>query len=269
MTTIVHALTPVAHSTQARSVHNNAMSGIDATSWPGEGAPTADPHAITIGRLLNWDEGLFDDRGGIIVRRGAVFFDINQAFDRYTRVTGLPRPATWQFSRSTLSFNFASAGIEWRANGEVGSVARYGSQLNRLFYSSTTDLFAPSKAGASATVPPFDPRNQKTPATVKTSELEHLRIEPKSPVTSGPPRISVPLVFVSKVKGYHYEVGPGSSVDGTYRIDLTGRIGNADRFAIILAGSPAGESLADPDMDVYDFGAATYFNFFLNVKIEF
>ena len=269
MTTIVHALTPIYNKVQSKSVHNNSTGGIDATSWPAH-ADSPDPFGITIGRYINWDYGVLDDRGGIIVRRGSVHFDVAQAFAQYTKITGQPAPTSWKITRATLSFMYNSLGISWEANGEVGSIARYGSQLNQLFYTTGQQPLSPTKAGAIAVVPPFDPRHQKTPATVKTSEIDHLAIEPKVPKsTSGMPRISVPLAFVTKPGGYNYHVDGSSPVDGSYWIDLTGKLGSAPQFGIVFAGSPAGESTKSPGMDVVDFGAAVYFNFFLNVKIEF
>lgn len=269
MTTIVHALTPIYNKVQSKSVHNNSTGGIDATSWPPH-ADSPDPFGITIGRYINWDYGVLDDRGGIIVRRGGVYFDVAQAFARYTKITGQPAPTAWTITRATLTFMYNSLGISWDVNGEVGNVPRYGSQLNQLFYTSGQQPFSPSKAGPIARVPPFDPRHQKTPAIVKTSEIDYLPIEPKAPKgTSGTPRISVPLTFVTKRGGYNYRVDGSSPVDGSYWIDLSGKLSIAPQFGIILAGSPGGESTASPGMDVVDFGAAVYYNFFLNVKIEF
>ena len=270
MTTIVHALTPVYNKVQSKSVHNNSTGGIHATSWPPHADAPSDPFGITIGRLINWDYGLLDDRGGIIVRRGSVHFDVSKAFAQYTKVTGQPAPTSWKITRATLSFMFNSLGISWDVNGEVGNVARYGSQLNQLFYTTGQQPFSPSKSAPIALVPPFDPRHQKTPATVKTSEIDHLPVEPKAPKGSpGAPRISVPLAFVTKPAGYSYRVDGSSPVDGSYWIDLTGKLGTAPQFGIVFAGSLAGESTASPGMDVVDFGAAVYYNFFLNVKIEF
>ena len=269
MTTIVYALTPVDKNEQVKSKHENSTAGPDATSWPAPSVTVADPKAITVGRLLNWDEGFFDDRGGIIVRRAGIYFDLAQAFTRYTTLTGKPAPTSWKITRATLNFMYNSLGMSWSANGEVGSIARYGSQLNQLFYTKTQVPLAPSNPTPIALVPPFDPRNTRTPATVKTSEIDHLPIDPKSPPPIGKPRIAVPLAFVTKPGGYNYRVDGSSPVDGSYWVDLSGKLGTSPKFGIIFAGSPAGESTADPDMDVTDFGAAVYYNFYLNVKIDF
>jgi hypothetical protein len=269
MTTIVHALTPVAKAEQVTTRSENSIYGPDTTSWPVATFTSTDPYAATVGRAMQWDDDTFDDRGGFIIRRAAVYFDVAQAFTRYTTVTGKPAPATWKISRASLGFMYNSLGMVHEANGEVGAPSRYGSQLNRLFYTRNHDLFAPTKAAPIAVVPPFDPRNTKTPAKVATSDFDYLQVEPKAVPNPTRPRISVPLVFVTQPGGYIVTVGGSTVVDGTYRIDLTGKIASTPKFGVVLAGSPAGESTADPNMDVVDFGAALYYNFFLNVRIEF
>jgi hypothetical protein len=269
MTTIVHALTPVAKNEQLRTRSDNSIYGPDTTSWPPASFTSTDPYATTVGRVMQWDDDTLDDRGGFIVRRGAVYFDVAQAFTQYTRVTGQPAPSAWKITRASLSFMYNSLGMSWEANGEVGSVARYGSQLNRLFYTTTQVPFSPTRAIPMAVVPPFDPRSTRTPTTVSTSKFDYLPVEPKPTAATGKPRIAVPLVFVTKPGGYILTAGGNAAVDGDYRIDLTGKLGTVSKFGVVLAGSPAGESTADPDMDVIDFGAAVYYNFFLNVKIEF
>ena len=269
MTTIVHALTPVAKNEQLKTRSENSIYGPDTTSWPVTSFTSTDPYATTVGRAMQWDEDWADDRGGFIIRRGAVYFDVAQAFAQYTRVTGAPSPSSWKITRASISFMYNSLGMVHEANGEVGAPARYGSQLNQLFYTKTQTPFSPTNGTPIAVVPPFDPRNTRTPALIKTSEFDYLPIEPKPTPATGRPRILVPLVFVTKPGGYILKVGGSSAVDGDYRIDLTGKLGTASKFGIVLAGSPAGESTADPGMDVVDFGAAVYYNFFLNVKIEF
>jgi len=270
MTTIVYALTPTYNKVQADSMHNNSTGGIDATSWPVSAATgIGDPHQITIGHLYNWSEGWVDDRGGMIVHRGSVHFDFDQAFASYTKITGKPAPSSFNIARATLSFMYNSAGMSWSSGNEVGSVARYGSQLNRLYYTIGDVPFAPSQKGPIAVVPPFNPRFQKTPAVVKTSEIDHVAVQPTAPPPIGRPRIRVPLAFVTKPGGYFYKVDGSSPVDGSYWIDLTGKLSVRKKFGIVFAGSPDGERTTDPDRSFMDFGAATYYNFFLNVKLEF
>lgn len=270
MTTIVYALTPIYNKVQASSMHNNSTSGIDATSWPiSANGDISDPNQITIGHLYNWSEGWVDDKGGMIVHRGSVHFDFAQAFSRYTKITGKPAPSSFNIVRATLSFMYNSAGMSWSSGGEVGSIARYGSQLNRLYYTVGDAPFSPTMKGPIAVVPPFNPRAQKTPAIVKTSEIDHVPVEPKSPPPIGKPRITVPLAFVTNPGGYYYKVDGSSPVDGSYWIDLTGKLSVRNTFGIVFAGSPEGERTTDPDRSFMDFGAATYYNFFLNVKLEF
>jgi len=269
MTTIVHALTPVAKNEQLSTRSENSIYGPDTTSWPPPSFTSSDPYATTVGRAMQWDEDTLDDRGGFIIRRGAVYFDVAQAFAQYTRVTGQPAPGSWAITRASLSFMYNSLGMVHEQNGEVGAPARYGSQLNRLFYTTTQVPFAPTNGTPIAVVPPFDPRVTRTPKTIATSEYDYLHVQPKPTASTGKPRISVPLAFITKPGGYIFKAGGGSPVDGDYRIDLTGKLGTVPKFGIVLAGSPAGETTADPNTDVVDFGAAVYYNFFLNVKIEF
>ena len=269
MTTIVQALTPVDKNEQLKTRSDNSIYGPDTTSWPVASFTSTDPYATTVGRVMQWDEDPVDDRGGYIVRRGAVYFDVAQAFARYTTATGQAAPSAWKITRASLSFMYNSLGMQHEQNGEVGAPARYGSQLNRLFYTKNQVPFSPTNPTPIAAIPPFDPRYSSVPALVKTSEFDYLPIEPKSPTTPGRPRIAVPLVFITKPGGYIFKAGGSTAVDGDYRIDLTGKLGTAAKFGIVLAGSPAGESTPDPDTDVSDFGAAVYYNFFLNVKIEF
>lgn len=269
MPTIVHALTPVAKNEQVITHSEKSVRGIDTTSWPAPTFTSADPYATTVGRVMQWDEHWADDLGGFIIRRGAVYFDIAQAFANYTRVTGAAAPTSWKITRASLAFMYNGLQMVHEANGEVGAPARYGSQLNRLFYTKTQVPFSPTNGTPIAVVPTFDPRYSAVPALIKTSEFDYLPIEPKAPVTPGRIRIPVPLAFITKPGGYIFKAGGSTAVDGDYRIDLTGKLGSAAKFGIVLAGSPAGESTADPNMDVIDFGAAVYYNFFLNVKIEF
>ncbi len=269
MTTIVYALTPVAKNEQLKTRSENSIYGPDTTSWPVTTFTSTDPYATTVGRVMQWDEDWVDDRGGFIIRRGAVYFDVAQALTHYTKVTGAAAPASWKITRASISFMYNSLGMAHEENGEVGAPARYGSQLNRLFYTKTQIPFSPTNGTPIAVVPPFDPRNSATPALIKTSDFDYLPVEPKAPPGAGRPRISVPLAFITKPGGYIFKAGGNAHVDGDYRIDLTGKLGTAAKFGIVLAGSPAGESTADPGVDVIDFGAAVYYNFFLNVKIEF
>ena len=270
MTTIVHALTPVYNKVQVKSLHENSLSGPDTTSWPVPIFTPTDPHAITVGHLYNWSEGWADDRGGMIAKRGSVHFDLEPVFARYTKLTGKPAPTSFTIARASLGFMYNSLGINWEVNGEVGGTPRYGSQLSRLFYTTGQAPWSPTNPNPIATVPGFHPIHQKNPATFSTSGIDYLRTEPKSPPPIGRPRIDVPLVFVTKKGGHILEVDDGSTpVDGGYRVDLTGKLPPTKQFGIVLAGSPEGEVTSDPQRSFMDFGAAVYYNFFLNVKIDF
>jgi len=270
MTTIVHALTPVYSKVQTRSLHESSLAGPDASSWPASNAHPADPNAISVGHYYNWSEGWVDDRGGMIARRGSVHFDIDPVLARYTKLTGKPAPTTFTIARASLSFMYNSLGIEWEVNGEVGGTPRYGSQLSRLFYTTGQAPWSPSNPTPIATVPGFNPIHQKNPATFSTSAIDYLRTEPKSASPIGRPHIDVPLAFVTTKGGHILKVDDGSSpVDGDYRVDLSGNLPSNRQFGIVLAGSPEGEITTDPDRSFTDFGAAVYYNFFLNVRIDF
>jgi hypothetical protein len=275
MPSIVFAPTPWSSSTATISRHENSFNGIDSTSWPVNSVTVSDPYAISVGRILNWNEGVFDDKGGIIARRSAVGFSVQRAFEHYSKVTGNTTPVgrKFQFTRATLCFSYRSLGMQFMVGDVRDSIQRGGSQLNRLFFSSRIspdELFEPTESAPVKTIAPFDPRRQDIPAKIQTSPIEYQKITPSYPTNPGkPPRISVPLVFLKEKGGHVVTVDNGIGSDGHYIIDLTGKLIAQNRFGIVFAGSPAGESMADPNIDTFDFGAALYFNFSLNVQIDF
>lgn len=272
MPTIIFALKPWSSSTATQSIHENSLGGIDSTSWPVNSVSVNDPYAISVGRILNWDEGTLDDRGGIIVRRSGVGFVLDKAFEHYTKVTGNPQPTKYEVTRATLFFKYRSLGMRYKVGGAMKSTERGGSQFNRLFFSARIgpdDLFEPTEPNPIATIAPFDPRYQKMPAKIATSPMDHKKIQPFYVVREGyPPPISVPIGFVTNPGGYVLNVDTTNDFDGAYAIDVTGKL-NSRRLGFVLAGAPHGESLSDPDIDVFDFGAALYYNFVLAVQIDF
>ncbi|WP_426308246.1 hypothetical protein ACN9MJ_11955 [Acidovorax facilis] len=273
MPTIIFALKPWSSSTATISRHENSLGGIDSTSWPVNSVTVDDPYAIAVGRILNWDEGTFDDQGGIIVRRSGVGFAFQKAFEHYTKVTGEPAPHKYKVTRATLSFRYRSLGMTFMVGDVQHSIKRGGSQLNRLFFSSRIgpdELFEPTEPVPIKTIAPFDPRHQKIPARIETSPLDYSKIKPFYKVREGgPPPISVPIGFVTNPGGHVLSVDTKNDYDGVYVIDLTGKINPQNRFGIVFAGAPHGESLSDPDISVFDFGAALYYNFVLAVQIDF
>ena len=275
MPSIVFALRPTFSTTSTISVHNNSWTGIDKTAWPPDSISVNDPHAISVGRILHWDEGTFDDQGGIIARRSAIGFQVKDAFDYYTRMTGKPGPTgnSFRISRATLSFYYYSLGLIYMVGDVQHTIKRGGSQLNRLFVTYSYNnvyLFEPTEPLPIKIIAPFDPRKQAIPAKIQTSAVDHLKIDPPYAYPQGvKKKISAPLAFITKKGGHIVEVDNGAGSDGKYWIDLTDKLASKTRFSIVFAGSPDGENMSDPNIDAFDYGAALYFGFYLNVKIDF